>query len=149
MIPLAKTGTDKINKIEVIIIDQQNKLIQYKFRNLDFIIIRVIIKFIDLIIDDDPFKCKEKIVKLIDKLFWIIKGGYNVHPVLILLIINIFKIINFNEGKSNQNLKLFIRGKIKSIELIINGINQFLILPIIIGIVIKKIIINACKVIIE
>lgn len=60
-----------------------------------------------------------------------------------------FKIINFTEGIKSQNLKLFIRGKIKSIELIIKGINQFLVLPIIIGIVIKKIIIKACKVIIE
>lgn len=82
-------------------------------------------------------------------LFCKINGGYKVHPVLILFIINIFKNINFVDGNKNQNLKLFIRGKIKSIELIINGINQFLVLPIIIGIVIKKIMINACRVIFE
>ena len=84
---------------------------------------------------------------MIDILFCKINGGYNVHPVLILFIIIIFKNIIFIDGINNQNLKLFIRGNIKSIELIIKGINQFLVLPIIIGIVIKKIIINACKVI--
>lgn len=52
-------------------------------------------------------------------------------------------IISFNEGKRSHILKLFIRGNIKSIELIINGMNQFLVLPIMIGIVIKKIITNA------
>lgn len=66
MIPLANTGTDKINKIEVIIIDQQNKFIQYKFKNLDLRMIIEMIKFIDLMIDDDPFRCKDIIVKLID-----------------------------------------------------------------------------------
>lgn len=81
--------------------------------------------------------------------FWIDKGGYNVHPVLILLIINKFININIKDGKSNQNLKLFNRGNIKSELININGINQFLNLPIMIGIVIKKIIINACIVIIK
>ena len=133
----------------MIIIAQQNKLIMYILKNFDFKNIIVIIKFIDLIIDDIPFKWREKITKLIDILFWIINGGYIVHPVLILFIISIFIIINLIDGINNQNLKLFIRGKIKSIELIINGINQFLVLPIIIGIVIKKIIINACNVIVE
>lgn len=75
MIPLANTGTDRINKNEVIIIAQQNKLIQYKFKNFGFRIRIEIIKFIDLIIDDVPFKCKEKIIKLIDKFLWIINGG--------------------------------------------------------------------------
>lgn len=82
-------------------------------------------------------------------MFCKIKGGYKVHPELILFIIIIFKNISFIEGNNNQNLKLFIRGKIKSILFIIKGINQFLVLPMMIGIVIKKIIINACKVIFE
>ena len=66
-----------------------------------------------------------------------------------LLKIIILMIISFNEGKRSHILKLFIRGNIKSIELIINGMNQFLVLPIMIGIVIKKIITNAWRVIIE
>ena len=69
MIPLANTGTDKINKIEVIIIDQQNKLIKYILINFDFKNKIVIIKFIDLKIDEIPFKCNEKITKLIEILF--------------------------------------------------------------------------------
>jgi hypothetical protein len=56
---------------------------------------------------------------------------------------NKFKIINIKEGNKSQNLKLFIRGKIISDVLIKIGINQFLNLPIIIGIVMKKIIMNA------
>jgi len=149
VIPLAKTGIEIINKIDVIKIDQQNKFILFKFINLFFIKSIEIIKFIELIIEEIPLIWREKIIKLIEILFWLIRGGYIVQPVLILFIISIFKIINFKEGISNQNLKLFIRGKIKSGELIIKGINQFLVLPIIIGIVIKKIIINACNVIIE
>lgn len=67
-------------------------------------------KFIDLIIDEIPFICKEKIIKLIEILFCKINGGYKVQPELILFIINIFKNINFIDGNKNQNLKLFIRG---------------------------------------
>lgn len=82
-------------------------------------------------------------MKLIDVLFCVINGGYMVQPVLIFLKINMLIIINLSDGISNQNLRLFIRGKIISILEIIIGINQFLILPIIIGIVMKKIIISA------
>lgn len=55
VIPLARTGIDKINKIEVIIIDHENKFVQIIFIKLDFIKIKVIIKFNDLIIDEIPF----------------------------------------------------------------------------------------------
>lgn len=48
-----------------------------------------------------------------------------------------------NEGGSNQNLILFIRGKAISGAPNINGTNQFPNPPIIIGITIKKIIIKA------
>lgn len=110
VIPLANTGIDKINKIEVIKIDHENKFKFIKFKLFDFKKNNVIIKFIDLIIDDKPLICSDRIIKLIDKLFWLIKGGYKVHPVLILFIIIILMIIILNDGKSNQNLKLFIRG---------------------------------------
>lgn len=56
---------------------------------------------------------------------------------------------NVIEGISNQNLKLFNRGKAISGAPIIRGTNQFPNPPIIIGIVIKKIIIKACAVTIE
>jgi len=41
--------------------------------------------------------CNKKIIKLIDELFWLIKGGYRVHPVLILFEINILIIISIND----------------------------------------------------
>jgi len=57
-----------------------------------------------------PLICNEKIIKLIYELFWLIKGGYNVHPVLIIFEIIILIIINIKDGTRSQNLKLFIRG---------------------------------------
>lgn len=149
MIPLASTGTEIINSIDVIIIAQQNKFSWYIFVNFVFIKIIETIKFIDLRIDDRPLRWIDIIVKLTVKLFWIINGGYIVHPVLILFIIIILIINILVDGIRIQNLRLFIRGKIKSIELIIRGMNQFLVLPIMIGIVIKKIMISACNVISE
>lgn len=107
-----------------------------------------VIKLIDLKIDEIPFKCKEKIIKFNVIKFWLIKGGYKVQPVLILLLIKEFKIINIKEGIKSQNLKLFNRGNSKSEEDNIKGISQFPNLPIIIGIVIKKIIMKAWIVII-
>lgn len=105
-------------------------------------------KLIDLKIDEIPFKWREKIIKFNVIKFWLIKGGYKVHPELILLFNIIFNIINKSEGINNQNLKLFNRGNKRSEDININGRSQFLSLPMIIGIVIKKIIINAWIVII-
>jgi hypothetical protein len=51
-----------------------------------------------------------------------------------------------NEGGSNQNLILFMRGKAISGAPIIMGTNQFPNPPIMIGITIKKIITKACAV---
>jgi hypothetical protein len=56
------------------------------------------------------------------------------------------RIINNNDGGSNQKLILFIRGKAISGALIIKGTNQFPNPPIIEGITIKKIITKACAV---
>lgn len=114
----------------------------------EFIFIIEIKKFIDLSIDDKPFKWIEKITMLIELMFWTDKGGYKVHPVKILFLINILDIIIINDGNKIQNLKLFNRGYIRSEDEIIKGINQFLKVPIIIGIVIKKIISKAWIVII-
>lgn len=110
VIPLAKTGIERINKIDVIIIAQENKLIVIILKYLDLKNNKVIIKFIDLIIDDIPLICNEKITKLIEILFWVIRGGYKVHPVLILFIIIILINIILRDGIKSQNLKLFIRG---------------------------------------
>lgn len=53
---------------------------------------------------------------------------------------------NRKEGGKSQKLMLFIRGKAMSGAPIISGTNQFPKPPIMIGITIKKIIINACAV---
>lgn len=53
---------------------------------------------------------------------------------------------NRKEGGRSQKLMLFIRGKAMSGAPIISGTNQFPKPPIMIGITIKKIIINACAV---
>lgn len=53
---------------------------------------------------------------------------------------------NKKEGGRSQKLMLFIRGKAMSGAPIISGTNQFPKPPIMIGITIKKIIINACAV---
>jgi hypothetical protein len=71
-----------------------------------------------------------------------------VHPVLILLIMIILILMIIIEGMSIQNLKLLIRGNVVSLSPFIRGINQFLNLPMVIGMVMKKIIINAWIVII-
>jgi len=56
VIPLAKTGMETINKIEVTIIDQQYK--ERLFINIlfEFIFVIEIIKFIDLIIEESPLR---------------------------------------------------------------------------------------------
>ena len=56
VIPLANTGIDVINRIEVIMIDQQYRdklLIRFLF---EFMLVIEIKKFSDLIMDDNPFR---------------------------------------------------------------------------------------------
>ena len=63
----------------------------FGFKNFDFKNIIEIIKFIERKIDDMfpiPFKWREKMIKLIEILFWIINGGYSVHPVDINIVYN-------------------------------------------------------------
>jgi hypothetical protein len=75
-------------------------------------------------------------------------GGYTVHPVPAPLSTTEDISRSVNDGGNNQNLMLFIRGKAISGAPIINGTNQFPNPPIIIGITMKKIITNACAVMI-
>lgn len=58
-------------------------------------------------------------------------------------------ISRFSEEGSNQNLRLFVRGKAISCVFWNIGIIQFPNPPIIIGMMVKKIMINACDVTIE
>jgi len=110
VIPLANTGIDIIKRIEVTIIDQQYKVKLFINILFEFMFNIEIIKFIDLNTDDIPFKCNDKIIILIDVLFWIDRGGYKVHPVKILFFTNILIIISINDGNNIHILRLFNRG---------------------------------------
>jgi hypothetical protein len=70
-------------------------------------------------------------------------GGYTVHPVPAPLSVSIPIIKRVNDGGSNQNLMLFMRGNAISGAPNIRGTSQFPNPPIKIGMTIKKIIIKA------
>jgi hypothetical protein len=109
-------------------------------------LIIVVIKLIAPKIDLAPAKCNLKIDKSTDAPAWAIplaKGGYTVHPVPAPLSTKPPDKRSIKEGGSSQNLILFIRGNAMSGAPIISGTSQFPNPPIIIGITIKKIIINA------
>jgi hypothetical protein len=110
------------------------------------ILIIVVIKFAEPRIEDAPAKWSEKIVKSTEDPMWAIfeaRGGYTVHPVPAPDSTNddIDNIIK--EGGNNQNLMLFIRGKAISGVPIMSGTKKFPKPPIIVGITIKKIMMNA------
>lgn len=112
----------------------------------DRILIIVVIKLIAPKIEEIPAKWREKIAISTEAPEWEMldeSGGYTVQPVPAPLSTK-EELINKNkEGGNNQKLKLFIRGKAISGAPNINGINQLPKPPIITGITIKKIIINA------
>jgi hypothetical protein len=145
----ANTGKAKSNKQVVIKIEIEKREMLFNSKLLFFIFKIVEIKLIELIIEEIPAICNEKIIISIDELelkIKLVRGGYIVQPTpLRILFIEEFN-IKIREGMSNQKLILFKRGKHISIEFIIIGINQFPNPPIIAGITIKKIIIIACLV---
>lgn len=71
------------------------------------------------------------------------RGGYTVHPVPAPLSVSIPIVSKVKDGGRSQNLILFIRGNAISGAPNIRGTSQFPKPPIIIGITIKKIIMNA------
>ncbi len=98
-------------------------------------------------IEDIPAKCKLKIAKsTAESEFIADNGGYTVHPVPAPAPTILDNNNNKKAGGNNQKLKLFKRGNAISGEPIINGTNQLPKPPIIAGITIKNIIINACAV---
>ena len=110
-----------------------------------------VVEFYEAIIELTPAKCKEKIVKSTAGVSWEMisaKGGYRVHPVPAPSPTNPPPQMRYRLGGSNHNLILLSRANIISGEWPIKGSNQFPNPPIITGIT-KKIIINACRVIIE
>lgn len=146
MIAPAKTGRDKSNKIAVINTDHTNKGIISNFILIGLIFKMVVIKLIAPKIEEAPAKCREKIVISIAIVLWYIwfdSGGYTVHPVPTPESKRDELMRSKIEGGRSQNLMLFIRGKAMSGAVIIKGINQLPNPPIMIGITIKKIIINA------
>ena len=74
----ANTGSDKISKADVIIIDQMNKGVLVIFIPVVRITKKVVIKLIDLKIEETPPKCKEKIDRSTERSLWnlsVDKGG--------------------------------------------------------------------------
>jgi hypothetical protein len=110
------------------------------------ILIIVEIKFTAPRIEEIPAKCNEKIERSTEAPEWEIvedNGGYTVHPVPVPLSTNLLDNNKESEGGKSQNLILFNRGNAISGALNIRGTNQLPNPPIIMGITIKKIIINA------
>jgi len=142
----AKTGRERRRRIEVIKTDQINKGIWSQPMPAVRILIIVVIKLMAPKIDDIPARWRLKMVKSTDAPAWDMladRGGYTVHPVPAPDSVKLPAKRSVREGGRSQNLKLFIRGKAISGAPIISGISQFPKPPIIIGITIKKIIINA------
>lgn len=106
----------------------------------------VVMKFTAPKIEEAPAKWRLKMDKSTEPPAWAIpadKGGYTVQPVPAPLSTIPPARRRVREGGSNQNLILFIRGKAISGAPIIKGTNQLPKPPIMIGITMKKIIINA------
>jgi hypothetical protein len=145
----ANTGSERSNKIAVKKTDQTNKGVRSHVKPAERMLIIVVIKFTAPRIDEAPAKCNLKIDKSIEDPAWAIaaeRGGYTVHPVPAPLSTIPPDNSKVNDGGKSQNLILFIRGNAISGAPIINGTSQFPNPPIIIGITMKKIIINACAV---
>lgn len=145
----ANTGKDNNNNTAVITTDHTNKGIRSNVIPGDRILITVVIKFTAPKIDEIPAKWSEKIARSTEAPAWAIpeeRGGYTVHPVPAPFSTILLEISKVKEGGNIQKLMLFIRGNAISGAPNINGTNQLPNPPIIIGITIKKIIINACAV---
>ena len=142
----AKTGKLNKSKKAVTNTDHTNKLRRSKVIPGARILIIVVIKLMAPKIEDIPAKCKEKIAKSTAQEPWAIgpdKGGYTVQPVPTPPSTILDTNSKINDGGSNQNLILFIRGKLISGAPIKRGTIQFPKPPIIRGITIQKIITKA------
>lgn len=145
----ANTGNDNISNTAVINTAHTNNgsLCIVIPGALMFII--VVIKFIAPRIEDIPAKCRLNIPKSTAPPLWystLAIGGYTVHPVPTPPSTNADVINSVKAGGNNQKLMLFSLGKDISGAPIISGTIQFPNPPIIAGISMKNIIINACAV---
>lgn len=110
-------------------------------------LIIVVIKLIAPRIDEIHAKWREKIVRSTDAPVCArlpAKGRYTVQPVPAPASIMEDARRSRKEGGSSQKLILFVRGNAISGTPIIKGTSQLPKPPIIVGITIKKIIVNAC-----
>jgi len=142
----ASTGNDNNNKNAVINTDHTNNGILCNFIPGARILKIVVIKLIAPKIEEAPAKCKLKIAKSTDGPECAAipdKGGYTVHAVPAPDSTNDENNNKIIAGGNNQKLILFNRGNAISGAPIINGTNQLPKPPIIIGITMKKIIMNA------
>jgi hypothetical protein len=97
-------------------------------------------------IEEIPARCRLKIPKSAAGPEWpsiLLKGGYTVHPVPTPTSTKDDRSNKPSEGGSSQKLTLFSRGKAVSGAPIRTGTNQLPKPPTIMGITIKKIIMNA------
>ena len=114
VIPPASTGSDKINRSAVKKIAQINRGIRYIVIALVRMFIIVVIKLIDLRIDEIPARCSLNIAKSTPLLECVCipdRGGYKVHPVPTPFSTKLEDSSKNKEGGSNQNLMLFIKKK--------------------------------------
>lgn len=142
----AKTGNERRRRIAVKNTDQTNRGVWSQVRPGARMLMIVVIKFTAPRIDEAPAKCRLKMDRSTDAPAWAMpaaRGGYTVHPVPAPDSTNPPARRRVREGGRSQKLMLFIRGKAISGAPIIRGTSQFPNPPIIIGITIKKIIINA------
>jgi len=147
----ASTGSDSNRRIIVSMIAHTNNGICSSCIFCGRIFIIVVIKLIALIIEDAPARCREKIAISIDFplcLIFLASGGYTVHPVPAPFSVSIDIINSISDGINSHRLRLFSRGKAISGDPSISGSSQFPNPPIKIGITKKKIIKNACAVMI-
>ena len=142
----ANTGNDNINNTAVINTAHTNNGSLCIVIPGALIFTIVVMKFIAPNIDDIPARCKLNIAKSTappgmystDD-----NGGYTVHPVPAPPSTKLDVTNSINDGGNNQKLILFNLGNAMSGAPISNGIIQFPNPPIITGITIKNIIINA------
>lgn len=142
----AKTGRARSRRIVVTNTDQANKGIISTNIPRDRKFLRVLIKLTAPRIEEMPAKCREKIAQSTEAppcAVTELKGGYTVQPVPAPASTNPLIRSRTREGRRNQNLILFSRGKAMSGAPIISGTSQFPNPPIRIGITMKKIITKA------
>nr|BAP16792.1 cytochrome c oxidase subunit I [Nephotettix virescens] len=145
----ANTGKESNSSMAVIKTDHTNKGVRSMSIPLGRMLITVEMKFTAPKIDEMPAKCNEKIDMSTLGPEWAMfleSGGYTVQPVPTPISTSDLIKSNVKEGGKSQNLMLFNRGNAMSGAPIMMGKSQFPKPPIMMGITMKKIMMNACDV---